>query len=336
MTGKIFISSTCYDLIDLRTELENEIKMIGLTPVLSDRATSDFAASTDANSIESCLINLKTCDCVLLILSQRYGPSLKSAGFDDISATHLEYRTAVENKIPIRVYVRDRLEADLHIYNKNSADPSLLKWVNSKDLKIFEIINEHRQLENSQKNNWFWTFRDSVELKTIVRKDLKRFSGQAILTKLLESGSAPHLTIEVGTRIQSGDHINLNLNVRNIGSTPAIETALLYYNDLTLEEYNGNTEEENLKFSKNLAIHSILPSESQIVPVSLHVPTLRRKGDNIEVPIALLYTTIHGHVICDLSKFMIDFQGERTILKVMSRFAEKKYLHSDGIKIHSR
>ena len=38
--------------------------------------------------------NLRQCDAVIVILCQRYGPSLESAGFPDLSATHLEYSEA--------------------------------------------------------------------------------------------------------------------------------------------------------------------------------------------------------------------------------------------------
>jgi hypothetical protein len=41
----VFISSTCYDLIDLRAELEAMLRDLGLHPVLSDRPTSEFDTS---------------------------------------------------------------------------------------------------------------------------------------------------------------------------------------------------------------------------------------------------------------------------------------------------
>ncbi len=88
---RIFISSTCYDLIDLRAELKEFIYSTDLKPVLSDHLDTEFTTFKDQNSIQTCLINLVSCKVVIIILSQRYGPSLKKAGFGDLSATHIEY-----------------------------------------------------------------------------------------------------------------------------------------------------------------------------------------------------------------------------------------------------
>lgn len=119
---RVFISSTCFDLIDVRAELAEQLKLIGITPILSDDKLSDFKVKPDVNSIETCLINVESCEEFILILDRRYGASLKDCGFDDFSATHLEYKRALENKIPVRVYVRDRLEADYSSWKRNGRE----------------------------------------------------------------------------------------------------------------------------------------------------------------------------------------------------------------------
>src|SRR4051812_27093186 len=94
--NNIFISSTCYDLIDVRAELERELRDIGLNPLLSDRMTSDFELQPDKNSIETCLVNVAKSAAVIIILNQRYGGLLSPFGYGDISATHMEYNKAME------------------------------------------------------------------------------------------------------------------------------------------------------------------------------------------------------------------------------------------------
>jgi hypothetical protein len=93
---RVFISSTAYDLLDVRAELASMLRSIGITPVLSDDKLSAFEVQPDKNSIETCLVNLRACDEAIFLLDRRYGSSLKGAGFDDVSATHLEYQTAKE------------------------------------------------------------------------------------------------------------------------------------------------------------------------------------------------------------------------------------------------
>ena len=67
--NKVFVSSTCYDLIDLRADVQHGLRDMGLAPVLSDDSTSDFEVAPDKNSIETCLVNVDACDHVIFVLS---------------------------------------------------------------------------------------------------------------------------------------------------------------------------------------------------------------------------------------------------------------------------
>ncbi len=188
------MSSTCYDLIDVRAVLEERLKQSGLTPVLSDRPTSEFMNSGEANSIEVCLQNLRQCERVVLVLSQRYGRSLKDKGFDDVSATHLEYIEARKANIPILFYVRDRLDADYEQRRKNPDSKPL--WAVEKDAdSLFRLIKEHRELTNTDQNNWFWSFSSAVDLSDRVLKDLGAVSSNAMLRQLMAIQAVPLLTL---------------------------------------------------------------------------------------------------------------------------------------------
>jgi hypothetical protein len=75
---KIFVSSPCYDLIDLRAELHEDLNDLGVEAIFSDIKESGFEVVADpaTNSIETCLVNVRNSDRVAIILSQRYGPLL--------------------------------------------------------------------------------------------------------------------------------------------------------------------------------------------------------------------------------------------------------------------
>jgi len=189
MGARVFVSSTCYDLIDLRAEVEAALKEMGLTPSMSDRLSSEFAISLDANSIESCLVNVRSCDLFLIILSQRYGPSLAKAGYANTSATHLEYREAKRAGKPIYMYVRDRLEADFQVWKKNRDTKPRLSWIKDGDEGIFQLLDEHRQLQaEATTTNWYWAFQDSLQLKDRLRIDLAKPAGEARVQSLVADG----------------------------------------------------------------------------------------------------------------------------------------------------
>lgn len=126
---RVFVSSTCYDLIDLRAELEAHLRDLGLQPLLSDSLTSGFEVVPTADSIETCLANVRASDAFVCVLSQRYGPSLKGAGFDDVSATHLEWLEARKAGKHIHLYARDRLLGDHAVWKKNRDSQVNLAWV---------------------------------------------------------------------------------------------------------------------------------------------------------------------------------------------------------------
>lgn len=141
MTESVFVCSTVFDLIDLRAELEEELRSMKLRPVLSERPSSEFVAAQDRNSIESCLVNLANCDAVIVVLSRRYGRSLKAAGYDDISATHLEYRAARKLEKDIFFYVRDRLEVEYRLWKKDPKADRQELWVRKADEGLFRLVD---------------------------------------------------------------------------------------------------------------------------------------------------------------------------------------------------
>jgi hypothetical protein len=226
---RIFIGSTCHDLIDLRAELEPFFREAGVSAILSDSLTSEFQAMPDRNSIEACLANLRSCDEVLVILSNRYGPSLTSAGYPDVSATHLEYREAVARGIRIRMFVRDRLEADYNIWRKNEDKQNLeLIWCKDrKDWKLFELIDEHRPLRaGAGQTNWFWTFRNSFELKQRLEIEFREAFARVTAVRLFENGRLPYFEIFPLIQGLTGKEVRFSLKMRNLGRAIAVAPVL--------------------------------------------------------------------------------------------------------------
>ena len=231
MAGTVFVASTCYDLIDARAELEAHIRSLGLTPVLSERATSEFEVSPDANSIETCLANVARCDAFVIVLSQRYGPRLGECDFPDESATHLEYHEAKRLKKPIHMYVRDRLESDYSIWKRNKFRDVALTWVSRDNMGVLKLLHEHRQLSaRSKGSNWVSVFRDSTDLKETITKDLKAMSGEAMVRRMMESGTAAILIPrECSVIAESSDptSVALDMRVRNVGLGVAVNVMII-------------------------------------------------------------------------------------------------------------
>lgn len=197
---RVLVSSTCYDLIDLRAEVEEHLRALGLTPYLSESGTSAFEVHPDRDSIATCLANARSVDAVIVILSQRYGAVI-GGDYGDYSATHLEYREAVAAKRRIVFYVRDRLDAEYdawwkakkdHKHDPDTPPPGVpFPWSKKDGPRLCAMIEERRTLGDSDRDNWRDVFRNSLDVKRLIERDFKREANAAVLRRLIEGGKVP-------------------------------------------------------------------------------------------------------------------------------------------------
>lgn len=173
---RIFVSSTCYDLGVIRSELRPFIFSHGYEPVMSDY--SDILYDHRSHTHESCLKEIPACDMVILVIGSRYGgagiPSvLERLDFDyvrsqsdkneifsekeKLSITQLEILKAIEQSIPIYAFVEEKVLHDHHVYEKNKNKPSVINEIEFPSIQkketakyIFEFINflTHRKNNN--------------------------------------------------------------------------------------------------------------------------------------------------------------------------------------------
>jgi len=238
---RVFVSSTVYDLMDARAELEAVLREMHLTPVLSESSSADFRVVPDRNSIECCLANLRECEIVILLLSQRYGRPVGLSDEPSLSATHLEYREARRQNKTLYVYVRDRLEGDFTIHKANPEATLDFKWTEDDREGLFRLLAEHRKLlAESERSNWISVFRNSVELKQLVRRDLHAVASRSHLESLIHDNRIPFVTatceLDKNTKATSSRFV-LHLTLRNTGSAPAYRcNSILYCDDAVFPE----------------------------------------------------------------------------------------------------
>jgi hypothetical protein len=307
---RVFICSTCYDLIDLRAEMSAFLRDAGATPLISDALDSNFEVLPDRNAIETCLSNVRSCDEFLIVLSNRYGPSLAPRGYDDLSASHLEYREAKATRKPIHMYVRDRLEADYKIWCDNRQNPDLkLAWCKEpKDWKIFELLQEHRQLEREGvTSNWLWPFADSVQLKQRMKADFKAALARAVADKLFENGRIPFLDVSGAVKGHDQYGIRFELIIRNLGTAVAITPLLTFENDDLKRE-----------------IPSLAPEQS----ASISMNWGRNYASTLELKPRLSYSIIEGHEFIDEADLHVRCKPEPDQPSVNYHLRQRRYVGS--------
>lgn len=149
MKPRIFVSSTFYDLKPIREDLYHFIRQYNYEPIESE--TGDIGYVPGEELDKSCYSAMKECDMAILIIGGRYGSAASDETDEEgdyISITHKEFRTAVENGVPVYAFIEQAVNTEYELYKLNKErfdDPAFEFEFNSvDDRKIFKFISELR------------------------------------------------------------------------------------------------------------------------------------------------------------------------------------------------
>jgi hypothetical protein len=281
---KVFVSSTVYDLLDARAEVEALLREMHLTPVLSESSSADFRVVPDRNSIECCLANLRDCEVVVVLLSQRYGRALKFPEDPSLSATHAEYQEARKHNKKIYVYVRDRLEGEFTVHKANPQATLAFKWTEDDREGLFRLLAEHRKLmADSEHSNWISIFRDSVELKQLVRRDLHAVASRSHLEGLIHENRIPIVQVAVGVRGDTSTNPALwpiEIKFCNNGTVPALRLSYELDGGLTVESEHVPILALHETLTRTIEVPNTIQGDTQWqVVVTYYTPSGHRVRD---------------------------------------------------------
>lgn len=167
MKLKIFVSSTCYDLGIIRSQLKSFIENMGYDAVLSEY--NDIFYDPKDHTHESCVKEVTNADLVILIIGSRFGgkgiPNLQSLidfktlstssmkpGIIDkqenLSVTQYEIFKAIESDIPVYCFVDENVWHDHRVYEENKENGDVINNMKFPSIDknetapfIFEFIN---------------------------------------------------------------------------------------------------------------------------------------------------------------------------------------------------
>lgn len=156
----LFVSSTCYDLAQVRENISQFCDNFGIRALVSEQGS--FPVDPSISTIENCLkVVRERADIFLLVVGGRYG-SLNEIG---MSVTNLEYIEAQSTRIPKYVFVKRDVLALLPVWQSNpKADFSSV----ADTPKLFEFISS---LRNSGEV-WVFPFDSASDLIGTLRTQL--------------------------------------------------------------------------------------------------------------------------------------------------------------------
>jgi len=192
----VFVSSTCYDLRQVRADLHTYLDNAGFEPVLSEYSTFpvDPAAATVANcrkAVES------KADIFVLIIGCRYG----STDEHGKSITNLEYLTARAKGIPVYVFAMRSILEILPVWSANPG-ADFRNVVDSNGL--FDFVSAIR----SSGQTWVFPFDLAQDIVSVLRTQLaylfadalelrKRVAGSGVLAGKYKDLSGPELRLVI-------------------------------------------------------------------------------------------------------------------------------------------
>ena len=200
---KVFVSSTCYDLGIIRSQLRTFLINLGHEPVLSEY--NDVLFDPRSHTHENCAQEIKNADVVILIIGSRFGgtaipKAISALDLDSLrnqsrgtklidnpekmSITQIEILNAIESNIPVFTFIDSRVSYDHLFYEKNKDKgfldrldfPSLDKKESA--VYIFEFIN---YLRLRSKNNSISEFSKLSDIEDYIRRQWS-----SLLQKLLK------------------------------------------------------------------------------------------------------------------------------------------------------
>jgi hypothetical protein len=168
---RVFISSTCYDLGEVRDSLYSFIKSLYYEPIVSEKG--DIFYHPDYHTHESCVSEIENCNLFILIIGGRHGGSYVSDTSKSI--VNAEYEAAKKLEIPVFTFIKKNVYDDHRVYQRNKRKsiideidfPSIEKDQHAK--YIFEFINEVRL---SKVNNGFFEFEYAKDIIELLGKQL--------------------------------------------------------------------------------------------------------------------------------------------------------------------
>ena len=167
----VFVSSTCFDLGQIRADIRELIETFGLDPVLSEY--DSFPVSSNNDTIANCLQNVRDkADIFILIVGSRYGYQTENGQ----SITNLEYLEAKKKGIPVYVFVNSSVMNILPIW-KNSPEADFSSHVENK--KVLEFVEQLAHFNS----NWVYKFDSAKEIKSALTQQIPYLFMDALVAR---------------------------------------------------------------------------------------------------------------------------------------------------------
>ena len=142
---RIFISSTFYDLRQIRSDIDLFIETLGYEAIRNEEG--DIPYGKEEALEEYCYNEIKSIDILISIIGGRFGTEAKQNAY---SISQTELRKALKEKKQVYIFIDKNVLSEYETYQLNK-DKEDIKYKFVDNIKIYQFIEEVKNL-NSNNN----------------------------------------------------------------------------------------------------------------------------------------------------------------------------------------
>lgn len=158
---RVFISSTFYDLKQIRLELDRFIESLGYEPVRNE--VGDIPYGKDDELQTYCYKEIANVDILISIIGSRFW---SKGNNDEYSVSQLELKTALNEDKQVFIFIDKNVFTEYETYKLNKSNPDI-KYKYVDDTRIYKFIDEISALKN---NNNIKGFETAEEITNYLRE----------------------------------------------------------------------------------------------------------------------------------------------------------------------
>ncbi len=155
---RVFVSSTFYDLRQVREDLNRFISGMGYEAVLHE--AGDIAYGKDSPPEGYLNREIEMCDILVCVIGGRYGT--ESQERPGLSITQQELSAAIRNQIQVFIFIEQAVNSEYNTYLANKGTAGI-KYSFVDDVRVYEFIDSVSNLPKKNPIAPFQTASDIVE-----------------------------------------------------------------------------------------------------------------------------------------------------------------------------
>ena len=172
---RIFISSTFYDLRQIRVELDKFIESMGYEPVRNEEGDIPYGKEESLQSY--CYKEIENIDILISIIGSRYGSIADTEKSREYSVSQMELKTALAENKHVFVFIDKNVSTEYETYSLNKEN-SNIKYKYVDNINIYKFIEEVKSLPN---NNNIKEFETAENITSYLREQFAGLFKQFIL-----------------------------------------------------------------------------------------------------------------------------------------------------------